>query len=168
MKIRNGFVSNSSSSSFALFYKKEDILLNGHDLETWLKNNKFEDHDLWALMRGGPDGDFFRCEINKSILKVLLKHKTDWTKWRDYVEDRNLMILIDPVWKDEEDYEYGLCIRDPEYRKDYDKYEGEGYEWSEVSVDYHGPKTERDWKYEFGDMTYEQYWGHPQPQWGHK
>lgn len=159
MKIRNGFVSNSSSSSFALFCKKENVLNNGYDLENWLKDNKFEDHDLWTLMRGGSDGDVVRCEVNKSILKVLLKHKADWTKWRDYSEDRGLMVLIDPIWKHEDDYEYGLCICDPEYRKDYDKYDSEGYDWQEFNVDYHGPQTEKDWKYEFGDMTHEQYWG---------
>ena len=159
MKIRNGFVSNSSSSSFALFYKNENLITQGWQLEDWLNKNKFEDHELWTLMRGGSDGDVVRCEVNKSILRVLLKHKEDWTKWRDYVDDKGLMILVDPVWKNEDDYEYGLCICDPEYRKDYDKYESEGYDWSELNVDYHGPKTEKDWKYEFGDMTHEQYWG---------
>lgn len=159
MKVRNGFVSNSSSSSFALFYKKENVLLSGHDLESWLKNNKFEDHSLWTLMKGGPDGDVVRCEVNKSILKVLLEHKTDWTKWRDYYDERGLIVMIDPVWKHENDYQYGLCICDPQYREDYYKYESEGYDWSELEVDYHGPKTEKDWKYEFGDITHEQYWG---------
>jgi len=157
MKIRNGFVSNSSSSSFALFYKNENLLTQSWQLEDWLNKNKFEDHELWTLMEGGCDGDVVRCEVNKSILDVLMKHKNNW---HDHTKPnyRGLIVLVDPIWKDEEDYDYGFCIASNGYREDYDKYTGEGYLWEELNVDYHGPKTAKDWKYEFGDISHEEYW----------
>ena len=158
MKIRKGFVSNSSSSSFVLFFKEENVLTEGWELEDWLKNNKFEDHELYTLMEGGTDGDYMTCQINKEILEVLLKHKDIWRRDRGG-RKRNFLILVDPVWKSDNDYEYGLCIASKDYREDFDKYLSEGYQWNELEIDYHGPKDARDWKYEFGDISHEEYWG---------
>lgn len=157
MKVRNGFVSNSSSSSFAIFYKNENVLTEGWELEDWLKNNKFEDHELWTLMEGGSDGDYVNCKINKSILKVLMDHKDIWNRTQGHTK-RRFMIVIDPIWKNENDYDYGFCIASKAYRDDFDKYIDEGYKWEELSIDYHGPKDARDWKYEFGDISHEEYW----------
>ena len=153
---RNVHVYKTGVDPYALFYKEDTTLFNGDLLENWLKDNKIEDHELWTFIQDESNYDIYRCKVNKSILKVLRRHKDNWTTSHSHYHP---VILVDPVWKLGVDYYDGLRVSSDEYRKDYEKYTGEGYRWLEINVVDYGPKTEKDWKYEFGDITHEQYWG---------
>lgn len=129
MKIRNGFVSNSSSSSFIMFVSRENVI-GLSELSDWLSKNKFEDHELWTLTRGGCDGDWYRYKISsKDILDVLLEN----ANYSHYIK-----VLIDPIWKDE-DKCWGLNHFEnlPSNVKEWDY----GY----FNVDHHGPYTREEW-----------------------
>lgn len=135
MKFRNGFVSNSSSSSFVLFVKHNNIM-SLKDLPKWLESNNFEEHDLWTLREGGCDGDWERCRINKGILDVLVNHADDWI-------DESVDILVDPYWNFNEDT-WGLSSMKnlPEDIKE----NIDTYDWGVFEVDYHGPDSVQDWR----------------------
>ena len=145
MKTRNGFVSNSSSSSYVVFIDRPNVF-RCPELKSWLEKNKFEDHELWTLMEGGPDGDWFRCKVTKKILKILLDY---WDKSED------IIILVDPIWKDDDDYGFLFCATATGTPIDESLV---GKEYEVVDVDYHGPKTTYDWLYHFGRYTHEEYW----------
>lgn len=149
MKIRKGFVSNSSSSSFVVFVKKEDVI-NCTALPLWLRDHKFEDHNLWTFMRGGSDGDWFLNEIfSKKILDIILDNLDQCA---------NIGVLIDPEIKDEEDFSFGFNLFDPDFKQAVIEQEQLGKIYEVMSVDYHGLNTSYDWLYHFGKLTDDEYW----------
>ena len=141
MKYRQGFVSNSSSSSFLLLVKPANEL-SLSQLADWVNQNKFEDHDLWALKTGSfCDGDSIRYKIDRPLLDLMLNHPGG---------DDNLTILVDPLWFDSDDYYCGSPGR-PEITPDM-----VGRTWEILEIDYHGWEDLLDWKAYFHEITDEE------------
>ena len=147
MKFRNGFVSNSSSSSFIVFVDRENVI-PCTSLPCWLKKNRFEDHELWAFMEGGPDGDWFRGKLDRKILSIILDNL-------DQCE--NIGILIDPIWKLDDSWGFGL-FNDSSAPTIEENLIGKIYEV--MNIDYHGPTAVNDWLYQFNKINEKEYWEH--------
>jgi len=151
MKFRNGFVSNSSSSSFVVFVNKENVFNCTH-LPVWLRKNRFEDHELWTFLRGGSDGDWLLQEISsKKIFKLILSNldKCD-----------NIGVLVDPEIKNEDEFSWGFNLFDPDYKQAVIEQEQLGKIYEVMNVDYHGLFTLNDWLYQFDKINEKEYWEH--------
>lgn len=124
MKIRNGFVSNSSSSSFLVAYDKSKILTKPEDIVKYINENLRSEITFKSDL---PDGwDFFTLDMHQK--NYLLNHKerfikynqgtvpyTDYGDWdEEYVEDREypeiqiprVQALTEVYRCQSDDYEY--------------------------------------------------------------
>lgn len=137
MKVRRGFISNSSSSSFIVFVDK-DLRLDFYNFLNWLDKNNLEDHEVWIIQEGGCDGDYFRSLLTEKVLEILRKHPTSCD---------HLTFLIDPIWKDEDDF--GDVIQPNMIGKIFDF----------MLIDHHGPRSSYDWLHDLGEISDEEYFG---------
>lgn len=119
MKVRNGFVSNSSSSSFIVALNSDNNI-SWREFEDWLKNHNIEDHEVWFIHSCWDseycEGDYHRGEVTKDTLKEIRSCIDSSPKVRDFFDDG--FVLIDPLWiNDEEDAGFipltDLFIGDP-------------------------------------------------------
>lgn len=90
MKVRNGFVSNSSSSSFVLAYDDRNVMTDPKDIADYISNNLRENILFWGP--GGEGDDIFELGINqKNFLLKRTKRFIQFCKgtFKDdvYVED---------------------------------------------------------------------------------
>lgn len=115
MKIRNGFVSNSSSSSYLLCYEDKNLLKNAEEILEFLKKDLYSE----VLMIGKDLGDGRDVIwLNKNQKKLILKFPEHWRRNGDDVF--GVVVTDDVVYASNE---YGL-FGDPEkIRKDREELE---------------------------------------------
>ena len=115
MKIRNGFVSNSSSSSYLLCYEDENLLKNAEEILEFLKKDLYSE----VLMIGKDLGDGRDVIwLNKNQKKLILRFPEHWK--RNGEEIFGVVVTDGVVYASNE---YGL-FEDPEkIRKDREELE---------------------------------------------
>lgn len=117
MKIRGGFVSNSSSSSYMISYEDENLLKNSSEIIDYLQNNV--EGNLLIIGRELSDGrDVFRS--TPKIREWLLNNRDR------VVYNANMIGIIDPkvVWNEK------TCSSSP-----LDELPGHFYEYESYKID---------------------------------
>ena len=74
--IRNGFVSNSSSSSFIISYNRDNVIKGAEDIVTFIKDKLNEDYEMY-LYGGSEYGE------GDLLFKLEDTHKSLIRKYRD-------------------------------------------------------------------------------------
>lgn len=82
MKIRNGFVSNSSSSSYVLAFDKTKVLTNPQDIVNFIDNNPRQEIFFVSELCDGQD--IFSLSSHQK--RYLLKHRKRFIKWNEGTE----------------------------------------------------------------------------------
>jgi len=82
VKIRNGFVSNSSSTSFILAYDKKSVMTDPRDIVDFIDNNLRNEIYFRTEMCDGED--LFALDTHQK--NYLLKHKKRFIKYNDGTE----------------------------------------------------------------------------------
>ena len=77
MKIRNGFVSNSSSSSFILAYEKDSKLVGGEAILNYVRENPLEPI-LFHFGETGEGDDIF--EPTEDMKSMMRKYSADFLR----------------------------------------------------------------------------------------
>lgn len=141
MKIRSGFVSNSSSSSYILSYDKSKVLTDPAKIVEFVKNNP----DTPLLLRGWDCGEgddiFFLSEEQKSLIRMFpqefIKQNSGTVKRDQYVYNEDTEDYEGPFVK-----EVPTVVAYPEANLTPDKYE---YTDPEVDMSDMGPEPERNY-----------------------
>ena len=84
MKIRNGFVSNSSSSSFLLLYK--EFISGTYEVLAKLKNWKEGDPTMFITANTSCDGDIFEEIDSDKAKEAFLKNEEYWIQYGNQLE----------------------------------------------------------------------------------
>ena len=128
MKFRNGFVSNSSSSSFVLAYDDRKVMTDPEKIVDFIDNNLRKDILFWGSY--GEGEDMFELGIDQK--NYLLNHKKRFVKY-------NTGTFIDDVYVDD-DSPKGYHVEKEE--KPYLTAIAEVYDFHETGLDYE--RTEAD------------------------
>lgn len=152
MKIRNGFVSNSSSSSFIL--KSDGVTLDKKGTLEWIKNPENKGKRLLVIGEQMNEGDdiFYLDGIKENFIleheERFLNNKSSWTAYPN-VESWEYEKYT-PFYSEEEEEEYDKELLNPPYviraYKDYNSDSEENMQ--EFIINYFYTWGEKDFVYE--------------------
>lgn len=83
MKTRNGFVSNSSSCSYTIYYKEGGLLRNAQEILDHIKKNK--NTELYLLGKELGEGNDFTV-LTSNMKKMIIRFEEEWLRNGDKVK----------------------------------------------------------------------------------